>query len=374
MDEPAAVLIAATAQPNVDQALAWLAEGRDLRTASHSWYEVFAALAVLPETVKTTEALRQAVTRSTVSRLDSSADLLAVDRVVTPTQHQGALDALAIHAGGGSLANLSADVVHAAQSQNDYVMICLCDIAGLSYRDLVDRLKLAGAATPPGEPDGAWNTNQIKAAWKVLDAHVTGRLAPAITGATPARAIEHLFGVPGQTATGWDLVANLYKHGVPFSLLLAQRGAGGAWLAHRNRTNNLLVGILTDELGAVLGAEGIEMLTQRDLGRKLWHELLGPAAGPLQVCAIRRDRDHEPEPILGVTIASARDGGTVRKSVGQLEPLPAQFPQLPLAAVVVGPGWADRVLSTTELARAFEGRVYTELQLHALAQLAVQLK
>lgn len=372
-DEAAAVLVAATAQPDRDRAVAWLAEGRDLRATTHSWHDVFAALTVLPVTQLSTEALRQAAARSAVSHLDSSADLLAIDRVITPNQHQAALDTLALHTVGHSLANLTAEAVHAAQAHDRHVMMCLCDIAGLSYRDLADKVRSSGAAAPPGEPDGAWNTTQVKAAWKVLDAHVAGELTSMVTGGTPARALEHLFGVPERSATGWELVSDLHRNGVPFSVLLAQRGAGGAWLAHRNRTNNLLIGVITDELEAVLGAEGIEILTQRDLGRKLWHKLLGPAAGPLQLCAIRRDSNHEPVPILGVTIASARDGGTVRKSVGQLEPLPPLFPHLLLAAVVVGPGWADRVQSTAELARAFEGHVYTERQLSGLARVATQL-
>jgi hypothetical protein len=370
----AAVLIAATACADLDAAVSWLSEGRQLRSDAYSWRDTFAALSLLPESPLTSEALRRVATRSAVSQLDSSADLLALERVMTPERYASALQTLKVHALGGLLGNLTAEAVHAAQSDNDDVISCLCEVAGLSYRDLADRLRTSGEVTPPGEPESPWSIAQTKAAWKIIDSYVTGKLTAKAPGATPARALEQLFGVPGQEKQGWPLIDELTSHGVPYSLLLAQRGAGGAWLAHRNRTNNLLVAIVVEQIQTALADAKVETLTQGALGRRRWLELMGSDGLPLQLCAIRRNDDHDPEPLLGITVANARDGGTVRKSAGTLKVIPARFADLPLAAVVIGPGWADRVLDTAELGRAFSGRVFTDMQLAGLAQLAVSLQ
>lgn len=374
MDETTAqeVLVAATGQPDVDHAVAWLAEGRDIKHGS-TWQWVLTALAVQPQHSVLEAALRSVVSHSARSHLDSSADLLDLERVVTAEMHEMALATLTVHTVGHSLASLSPESIFAAQSDNAGVMTTLCEVAGLSYRDLGDRIRSAGGATPPGEPGGSWSMAQVKAAWEILNRHVAGTLTSAVAGATPARALEHLQGVPGRTETGWALVARMHAHGVPYGTLLAQRGAGSAWLAHRNRTNGLLVGIVTDQIETTCASAGLEVLTQRGLGSNLWTTLLGHGAGPLQLTIVRRSLEGEPEPVLAVTVANARDGGTVRKSVGQLAPLAAAVPQVPLAAVVVGPGWVERAGATAELARAFEGRVYTELQLDDLAALAASL-
>ena len=66
-----------------------------------------------------------------------------------------------------------------------------------------------------------------------------------------------------------------------------------------------------------------------------------------------------------------RDGGTARKTAATLLKLP-QTLDLPAALVLMGTGWAGRGESDG-LVRAFEGRVYTEHSLPALAAMAAAM-
>lgn len=66
-------------------------------------------------------------------------------------------------------------------------------------------------------------------------------------------------------------------------------------------------------------------------------------------------------------VSVARDGGTASKSGAKLALVPARL-GIPSSVVLVGPGWAQRN-ETSDLVRAFSGRVYTERTLASLASM-----
>jgi hypothetical protein len=312
------------------------------------------------------------------SELDPSQELLGLDEVLRPAQYRAALDALAARTAGRSLANVTLSAVIAAQKDDPNVLVSLCAAAGLARRDL--RARVQKGVAVPSNLRGTWKNESVKATFEVIDAVITGKVTASIPVAHPARPVEHLLpdlDLPADDTTrarGWALVEEMRSKGVPFEVLLTQRAVGGAWVAHRNST------------GFILQAEIATTLSELLTDRKVPHDrlrldaasrslLARAGANPAAADAGGSDEKqeggqlavlvHTPQVKHAIAISVARDGGTARKSAGRLTTLPARL-GLPCTLVLVGPGWAQRN-ETTELARPFEGRIYTEQTLADLA-------
>jgi hypothetical protein len=321
----------------------------------------------------TTEA-RAALTRlaksDLKSHLDSSVDLLDLDAVVRPSEFKVAIDQLASFAPSRTLRDVGPEAVAAAQAANSVVILAVCQMAGLSYRDLFDRAAATGQ-TLPGAPRGRWRADQITAAFQVVDEVISGRGTALLPGGVPARPIELL--VDSELgAAGWEALEHLRAHGVPYEVLLAQRAVGGAWLAHRNQTTSQLAPILADQLCQILDGASVKywrgVVAGGDMSKKQLGELVSDAGEAGQVGIVTQDADGNPG--VAIAFAFARDGGTARKSAGRLEKLPDAL-HVPPAVVILGPGWATRG-ETIDLIAAFQGRVFTESTLVDLASLAAQ--
>lgn len=369
--EAEAVILEATGRAALHDALQWITEGRKLRSGTLS-HRVLEALSALRdgEFGQGASAATSRLARAAVqSDIDTSVDLLALDTVTTPAQYRTALDHLATFTATRSLSSVTAEAVAAAQASNPLVISALCQVAGLSYRDLTDRAAHRGS-TLPGSATGSWTQEQIAVAFAVVDEVISATGHSRLPGATPARPVELL--MPA-ALSGWAAVEALMREGVPYEVLLTQRAVGGAWLAHRNSTATLL--------GPIMGAQLCERLDHRgvaywrstalggDVSKRQLGKLIGRDGEAAQVGLVTRADDEQPS--LAVAIAVARDGGTARKTAGKLLQLPGHL-RVPAAVVLLGPGWAERG-ETAELVPSFGGRVFTERTLDELAELAEQL-
>lgn len=369
--ESEAVILEATGRAALHDALQWITEGRRLRggTASHRVLEALAALRDGPLGAQASAATSRLARTAVQSDVDTSIDLLALDTVIRPDQYRRALDHLATFTVSRTLASVTAEAVAAAQAGNPLVIPTLCQVAGLSYRDLTDRAADRGS-TLPGSASGDWTQEQVAVAFAVVDEVISGTGHSRLPGATPARPVELL--MPA-ASSGWTAVEALMRDGVPYEVLLTQRAVGGAWLAHRNSTTTLLGPILGAQLCERLDHRGVAYWRGTALGGEVSKRQLGQLIGrqgeAAQVGLVTRGADKQPS--LGVAIAVARDGGTARKTAGKLLQLPAHL-RVPAAVVLLGPGWAERG-ETAELVPSFGGRVFTERSLDQLAELAETL-
>lgn len=366
-EEQAALLQRATGRNEVADALEWIAERRRISpvpTDQLLQALVAASDAGLPQS---NAALREASRAALSSTLDTSADLLGVDSITVPDRYERALAELTSRIRSGSLADISADVVAAAQAVNSDVVETLGLIAGLSWRDLRDRASARGT-TLPSESSGPWNTRQIATAFDVVDEVVTGRRRPQIKGAVAAQPVELL--LPG--SAGWATVQAIRAERVPYATLLAQRAVGGAWGAHRNRTNNQISSLMVEQLLDALDAadvaywstEGQHAVGSKFLAGKAMRS--GHSVGHLQVVT----RTHAGAARMAIFVSVARDGGTTRRSAATLLKLPAEL-VLQAAVVLIGTGWSARGESD-DLVRAFDGRIYTERTMDDLAALCAE--
>lgn len=358
----------ATGRGKVADALEWIAERRRLSAVPINQLLqalVAASDAGLPQSGA---ALREASRAALGSTLDTSADLLAIDSITVPDRYERALAELTSRTRSGSLKDISAEIVGAAQDANADVVETLGLVAGLSWRDLRDRSAARGT-TLPGESTGPWNSNQVVTAFDVVDEVVSGRRRPQIEGAVAAQPVELLL-TPG--STGWETVQSLWAGRVPYATLLTQRAVGGAWGAHRNRTNNQISSLMVERLLEALDAAKVPYWStegQRAVGAKFLAGKAvkaGRSVGHLQVVT----RTKVDVPRMAIFVSVARDGGTTRRSAATLLKLPAEL-VLPGAAVLVGTGWSARGESD-DLVRAFEGRIYTERTLDDLAALCAR--
>lgn len=368
--EAEAVILDATGRAALHDALQWVVEGRKLRsgTASHRLLEALTCLRDGPLGAHASSAMLRLVKTAVRSDVDTSIDLLALDSVTSPEEYRRALEHLATFTATRTVASVTAEAVAAAQAGNPLVILALCQVAGLSYRDLTDRAADRGT-TLPGQPGGTWSQEQVAVAFSVVDEVVVGTGQSRLPGSTPARPVELL--MPAASA-GWTAVEAFIRGGVPYEVLLTQRAVGGAWLAHRNSTATLL--------GPIMGAQLCERLDHRgvaywrgtalggDVSKRQLGQLVGREGEAAQVGLVTRAAD---EPSLAIAIAVARDGGTARKTAGKLLQLPGHL-RVPAAIVLLGPGWAERG-ETAELVPSFGGRVFTERSLDELAGLSEQL-
>src|SRR5205085_821130 len=87
----------------------------------------------------------------------SRAPGMARNDVTRPGVYRAALDSVAARSPSHTLADVSLAAVHAAQQDDPNVMEVLCSLAGLSYRDLRERTRVA----LPTNPTGTWRYEQL---------------------------------------------------------------------------------------------------------------------------------------------------------------------------------------------------------------------
>lgn len=364
-EQATTLVLAATGRLSTSDALAWIAEGRRLRKEVRT-DQLLAAVAELAAESHGAEALRELSRTLLSSAVDPSVDLLGLDEIVRPPAHRAALSEVRAYTASGTLSDITAEAVAAAQANNAQVVATLGLVAGLSWRDLRDRA-LARTAMMPGDPAGPWNHAQIVAVFDAVNEVITNNGTARLPGATPARPLE-LF---TNSLASWTAIEDLFQNGVTFETLLAQRDVGGAWLSHRQSTTRRVAALIADDVCRALNEAGVAYLRAAALGgdtsKQHLREILGGEPGQTAVVGV----DAHGDATIAIAISVARDGGTARKNGGRLRTLPTQF-DTPAAAVVVGPGWADRGEST-ELVAAFTGRVFTELTMTDLAATAAAL-
>ncbi len=363
-------LLRATGRSEVRDALHWIAERRPLPGGVPTNALLAALVAAvevdLPEALP---ALREASRAALSSTLDTSADLLSTDTIVPPYRYDRALAEIAACTTTGSLEGITPDAVAAAQAMNTDVVETLGLVAGLSWRDLRDRAEARGVPLPTRSA-GQWRGSQTRIVFDLVDEIVTGRARPQLVEAVASRPIELLL---GPQDGGWSAVEAFRTSRVSYGTLLAQRDVGSAWSAHRNRTNNEISRVMVVRLLAALDQAGVAYWStdgDKHVPKKfLADKAVKKGKTPGQLSVVTRDAKGNPR--YAVLIAVARDGGTARRSAATVLKLPSDL-LLPGVAVLVGTGWSERGESD-DLVRAFEGRVYTEHTLSALAAMAADL-
>lgn len=358
--EAQAVLLAATGRTALTDALAWIASDYSL-TAGFRPGSVLQALATLnPDTQDGKRALQLMARRQTRSELNSAAILFRSNTIAPAGCFRAALERVRYHSPGRCLANINDTAVIAAQREDPFSITALCAVAGVSYSDLTER-----AEGMPADPEGQWSNTAVRSAFAVLDAIVRGLVPTTLADTVPVGPIDLMpaLGAIG-THPGWDSVEAQYLAGVPYEVLLAQRVAGGTWLAHRNATSGLLNVHVADQLCAALDELGVGYRRSSQVGGDIKPSAIqGLAGSDKQVGLVILDRAGSP--VGAVVFASARDSGTASKSAARLRAM-TRDPAVPITLVLTGCGWSVRN-ETAALAVEFGGRLYSELGLDELA-------
>ncbi len=347
-----------TGQQTVRDAVSWIAEGHPLHVTTSSDLRRLLRALVIVEGGDESRAARERVVRNLAqSSLDTAAVLFSLDGLRTPDDFRRALDALAWKSPTGSLQGLTAASVLNAQRAEPAVMATLCTIAGISTSNLNDWTD----ADLPAVSEGHWSLEQVREALGVIGRIVEGNETTALDSARPLRALELMY--PHGSATGWEIVEQMRRGGVPYEILLAQREAGGAWLAHRNRTSGEISTVLAGELCDRLDDHNVDYLRSQRVGGTIRSTEVERVSGGSRSIGVAV-RDDRQQPVAAVAFSVARDGGTARSSGSRL--LKLRDSKVPIYVLLAGPGWADRN-ETADLAEAFEGEVYTDEHLDDLA-------
>lgn len=357
-DSATARLLEATRRSTLDEALSWIADGYAILGDEQ---QVLRDLAALPDGPERRRASQTLTRRLSASKVDSATMLFRIDTVAPASAYQAALDHLASFTRDKTLRTTDAKAVLAAQRDEPFTLQALCAVAGLSYSDLQERT----AGLPPA-PKGPWEPSQVKAAFRVIDAIVIGTVQSDLPGATPMQPYDLIPGLgEASPEAGWARVESQRAGGVPYEVLLGQRAAGGAWLAHRNTTSGLLNHPIAQRLCDALDARGIDYLRATSVGGNEPSSRLQATAGAdAQIGMLALDsRD---QPVYAVAFSSARDSGTASKNANRLRNM-ARDPDLPMAVVVAGPGWSARN-ETADLAMAFGGRLFSDQAIEDLAK------
>ncbi|GAA4561053.1 hypothetical protein GCM10023193_22780 [Planotetraspora kaengkrachanensis] len=339
--------------------------------------ELLSALAILSREAQGeiadlgNQALQSARKMYLKSEMDPSSELLDIDTVTPPVFYRKALERLATFTHSGTLQDVNETAVYQAQTQDPWVIQTLCAVAGMTYKELRDRAD----GQLPNDPGRAWSVTQISAAFNVIDRVVRGTVKPRNPTAVARRPVEMLF-ADEIAPRGWDLIEQLRAEGAPYETLLAQRVVGTSWGAHRNSTSSKVQAQVTDELCRLLEEHEVpyrrlkrdkaarEALAALAVARDqvLKESLNDTESVSAQVTVLAEPAGHT----HAIAVSVATDGGTANKSGGKLLQLPPKF-RVPVAVVLIGPGWAKRTESA-ELVHAFDGRTYTELTLDQLVR------
>jgi len=356
----AEVVQAATGQSNVEDALAWIAEGHSLKpeVGVNALLQAIVGLDGAAENHHA--ALRRIARAATESDLDTAGAIYNPDLLDPLRSYKSILDLLARKSPTRSLSGLTSEAVGAAQHENPLTMEVFCAIAGLSFRDLKER---AGDELP-NRSTGRWRAGAVAMAFAVVDGIVRG--AETVTsgdGAIPLRPIELL--LKDESSGGWAQIERMRCSGVPYEWLLAQRTVGSAWGSHRNRTSSKLLEVVASRLCTELNRMGVRHRWSKSVGGDIRpSEVRRLAGGGSHIGVVALNRAGTP--MFGVAFSIARDGGTARKNAGRLQAMVARV-RVPVALVVAGPGWSLRN-ETADMAAAFAGRVYSDRTIDLLAQ------
>ncbi len=339
----------------------WIAADNALRKGTDLHRLLQAVVALHEGGIKTTAAIRRLARQVTSSELDTASVIFEADSVASGGAFRAALDLLASKSPDRTLATLNPSGVFAAQNEDPFTMETLCAVAGLSYGDLQARV----AADLPSEPGARWSPSQVRAALKVIEDVIQDRIGAALPGSVPARPVELLPEVVGHPIPpSWESVEEMRRGGVSYELLLAQRAAGGSWLAHRNRTSGRIAHSLAGRLCQELADRGVDYRRSTSVGGDIQpariHEL-SDAGKQVGVVAL----NHAGAVIQAIIFSIARDSGTASKNTGRLRTM-AYGKRVPVSVVLAGAGWSARN-ETAELAIAYGGRVYSERDLDHLA-------
>jgi hypothetical protein len=344
----------------LNEALEWIADDHPL-TLGCDLHALLQAVAALDRRLTAVpRAARQLARQVTASELDTAAVLLQPETIVPADAFRAALEVLAQRCPDRTLSTITPSAVIAAQNDHPLVVETLCAVAGLTYGDLVARV----GVELPTESAAHWGPSQVRAAFEVLDGIVNDRVTTALPGAVPSQPLELMpsIGDPGVSA-GWEGVEQLRSGGVSYEVLLAQRVAGGTWLAHRNKTSGRIAHSIAAQLCRELDARGVSHCRATSAGGRVGPTTMRELSGAgKQVGLVAMDP--RGAAAYGVVFAVARDSGSASKSAARLRTM--QRGQIPIALLLAGPGWSARN-ETGDLALHFEGRVFSELGLHRLA-------
>ena len=363
------ILMSATGQSSMSEALTYLAEGHFVDPALDRTPLMRAVCSVTEPMDSTgTAALQRLAKEASASGLDTSANLLRPELIVPPSTLKSALDAVASRTVSKTLADVDWRALRAAQRVNSRAVVALAAAAGMSWTQLTQRAQL----TSPREPGGAWSNGALQRAFDCIDAVVAGQATrlPDTPG-IPSRPIE-LLGDPdpeGPGIAGWATIEAFRSRGVPYEVLLAQRVSGGFWRIHRVSTGGKFSHAIAEQLCTLLDEAGIAHVRASRVGgpcsKKQINELVGGGGDQVAIVALRPDG--APSAVVGISIA--QDGGSAAKSGARMRLLPSRVP-VPALCVVAGLGWAGRN-ETAELARALDGHLYSERALaHVVSALA----
>lgn len=303
-------------------------------------------------------ALRRLARVVAASDLDSAAVLFEPETIIPASRFRETLARLAARCSGGTLGSITASSVIAAQRDDPFTIEALCVVAGLSYKELTERVE-----DLPAKAKGPFGPSQVRRAFGTLAAIVSGETTTDLAGTVPAHPLELMSRV-GLGRSGWEAIEKQRVGGVPYEILLAQRAAGGAWLAHRNRTSGKLTLLLADRLCRELDARGVSYQRSTGIGGDITPSRMAELSGADKQLGLLVLGEKD-EAAFGVIFSSARDSGTASKNASRLRAMrrPAS---LPVAVVVAGPGWAARN-ETANLAKEFAGRLYSERAIEKLA-------
>ncbi len=351
---------AATGQPSIEDALAWIAEGHPLKPEVGLQDLLQAVVGIDGGRENHQAALRRVARAATESDLDTASAIYNPDLLEPLRGYKSVLDLLARKSPTRTLCGLTPEAVGAAQHEDPLTMEVLCAMAGLSFRDLKERV----GDELPNRSTGRWRAGAIAAAFAVVDGIVRGtEKVESAEGAIPLRPIE-LF-LNNESASGWAQIEEMRSSGVPYEWLLAQRTVGSAWGSHRNRTSSKMLEVVASRLCSELDQLGVRYRWSKSVGgdiRPAEVRRLAGGGSHIGVVALARAG----KPIFGVAFSIARDGGTARKNAGRLQAMVART-HVPVALVVAGPGWSLRN-ETADMAAAFAGRVYSDRTICLLAQ------
>lgn len=358
LEEAQTLVLELTGRDKVEDALDWIANGWPIKPHVRKQQVLRAITRLECDDGSKARALQCVARDAATSDFNSASVLFGLDLVTPPRRFRVALDELASLSPTKSLDGLTASSVIAARRHDPFVLETLCALAGMSFRDLCERVD-----DLPPSVEADWNPAQVRAAFAAIDAVVREPAHESTSGSVPLRPIDLMPRFRGQGLTGWTLVEQQRVGGVPYEVLLAQRSVGGSWLAHRNRTALRVSESAASALAERLDAMDVHYLRSRDVGGADHAGRLAELAGSTRQVGMLILRGPD-QPCIGVVFASARDGGTARKSIASLAQMELGD-RAQMAVLLTGPGWRQRN-ETAVLAEVLDGRIYTDMSLDEL--------
>lgn len=359
------VLQRATSQDSDDSAVAWIAEGRTLRS-SVDVRDLMRALLRQPPSDTLDTAVALVARRLAASDLDSSSYLFDLARVPSPDVIRLLLDRVAARTGGlhAATADDLYNGVRAALSASNGPSVALVyDTLGALIGRSADELLRQCPIVDPRN----WKLDGARQLYDYITQVLTGSVAPGPGGGVATTALELLeqSATPGRATSGLEALEALRRGGVPYELLLAQRIAGGSWRTHRDGTSKHLSDAVRAELGHKLDEAGIRYVALggklSDADRRIVTRILATEKPDARVAFMALPDGGTPTIIV---VAMANDGGSVRKPAAALAKLRVPV-GVRAALVTLGLGWAARN-ETSQVVGTFGENIFTERSLDQL--------